>query len=154
MLLCSAPLTIISIQPQISFSVDNRTCFQICCSAVWSYNSLPCWTPTIIPFASLGLRQFFSLFDKNIHVYMCLMLCFTDLYSEWLLVYICICCSRERFTHTKKNYSRYKTKRINLPDISCGFLSSSWRQQNSTLSLHAGQKQSLIHPQITTSGPA
>lgn len=34
------------------------------------------------------------------------------------------------------------------------FLSSSWRKLCGTLSLRAGQKQSLIHPQITTSGPA
>lgn len=35
-----------------------------------------------------------------------------------------------------------------------GFLSGSWRQQYGTLSLHAGPKQSFIHPQITTSGHA
>lgn len=62
MLLCSALLTIISIQPQIAFTVDHKTCFQICCKAVC--NSMPCWTPTTIPLihspkVQLGLRNIF-----------------------------------------------------------------------------------------------
>lgn len=47
MLLCSACLTIISIQPQIAFSWDHRIRFQICCKAGWSCNSLSCWNPSM-----------------------------------------------------------------------------------------------------------
>lgn len=42
--------------------------FQICCKAVWSFNSIPCWTPTTIPLTDspkpftiylLSVRQIF-----------------------------------------------------------------------------------------------
>lgn len=72
--------------------------------------------------------------------------------TDWLRVNVCFTVEGGRVK--KETHRGFKELKINLPDLSCVFSSSSWRQRHGTLSPHAGPKQSLIHPGITTSGHA
>lgn len=63
MLLCSTVLTITSIQPQIALSLDHRPLFQIECKALWSYNSMPCWTPTTIQILHFPTHIFHAIYN-------------------------------------------------------------------------------------------
>ncbi len=93
---------------------------------------------------SLWIQAMFAI----LYVIICL-----GVYSNGFAVYVCMFCSGG-WKGCRENLQQIERKDNNLPAVSCGFLSSSWRQRYGTFSLCTGPKQSLIHSQITTSGHA
>lgn len=112
------------------FTVDHRTCFQICCKAVWTSNSMPWWTLaarelTLYPMLftiylllvwdkSLWIQSMFITLYAIIHLGV-----HSDGSPVYVFMYVCVVVEDERVTW--KTNSRFRARRKNLPDVSCGF---------------------------------